>query len=309
MSSLLTKPTHIALKKILVATDFSRLSDRAMDYALSFARRYEASVVAAHIISPALYASPSTATMFEALDPLPYLDGVRRELTRRLEEICQNAADTGVKCHPVLVEGGISEELKRLVEDREIDLLVLGTNGAERWNRLVMGSVAESLVHNAKCPVLTVGPRVFRRAKFETTLKHILYATDFSAEATHAGPYALSLAQEYGSKITLVHVLPPELRSNSDRERLTRHFRADLEHLIPQDAQDWCEPEFVLEYGGSVEAIVELAEQRAADLIVLGTRKSNAGVLTYFKSGVAYHVMCRAECPVFTVTGETEYRG
>jgi nucleotide-binding universal stress UspA family protein len=90
---------------------------------------------------------------------------------------------------------------------------------------------------------------------------------------------------------------------------LTRHFRADLEHLIPQDAQDWCEPEFVLEYGGSVEAIVELAEQRAADLIVLGTRKSNAGVLTYFKSGVAYHVMCRAECPVFTVTGETEYRG
>ena len=75
------------------------------------------------------------------------------------------------------------------------------------------------------------------------------------------------------------------------------------------DAQNWCEPEFVLEYGSSVEAIVELAEQRTADLIVMGTRKSNAGVLTYFKSGVAYHVMCRAECPVLTVTGEREFLG
>jgi len=77
---------------------------------------------------------------------------------------------------------------------------------------------------------------------------------------------------------------------------------------VPEAAQAWCEPEFVLEYGGSAEAIVELAEQKAADLIVLGTRKSKAAVLTYFKSGVAYHVMCRAECPVLTVTGEKEYK-
>jgi nucleotide-binding universal stress UspA family protein len=309
MTTLTSPTTRIALKKILVATDFSSLSDRAMEYALSFARRYESTIIAAHVISPALYAMPSTATMYGALDALPYLDSVRRELTRRLEEVAQNALDTGVKCQPVLVEGGISEELKRLVEDRDIDLLVVGTHGAERWNRLVMGSVAESLVHNAKCPVLTVGPRVFRRAKFEAFLKHIIYATDFSAEATHAAPYAFSLAQEYGAKITLVHVLPPELRSNFDRERLTSYFRKELENMLPGEAHDWCEPEIVLEYGGSVEGIVELAEERAADLIVLGTRKSNAGVLTYFKSGVAYHVMCRAECPVFTVTGDKEFVG
>ena len=172
-----------------------------------------------------------------------------------------------------------------------------------------MGSVAESLVHNARCPVLTIGPRVFRRAKFEAVLKHIIYATDFSADAVHAAPYALSLAEEYDSKITLVHVLPPELRAQNDRERLRNFFKTELEKLVPEDAQAWCEPDFVLEYGGSGEAIVELAEERAADLIVLGTRKSNAGVLMYFKSGVAYQVMCRAECPVFTVTGEQEYRG
>ena len=309
MTTLASPSVRIGLKKILVATDFSPLSQRAMDYASSFARRYESTILAAHVISPAMYATPSTAVLYGALDPLPYLDGVRRELQHRLDELTLRASESGVECQSVLVEGGISEEIKRLVEERDIDLLVVGTHGAERWNRLVMGSVAESLVHNATCPVLTIGPKVFRRPKLEFSLNHILYATDFSAEATHAAPYALSLAQEFGAKITLVHVLPPELRSNADRDQLTKFFCDELEKLVPRAAQDWCEPEFVLEYGGSVQAIVELAEQRAADLIVLGTRKSNAGVLTYFKSGVAYHIMCRAECPVFTVTGEKEFLG
>lgn len=309
MTTLACPSVRIGLKKILVATDFSPISQRAMDYALSFARRYESTMTVAHVLSPALYATPSTAALYGALDPLPYLDGVKRELQHRLDELAQYAIDAGVKCNPVLLQGGIAEELKRQVDDRDMDLLVVGTHGAERWNRLVMGSVAESLIHNAACPVLTIGPRVFRRPRLEPSIKHVIYATDFSAESAHAAPYALSLAQEYGAKITLAHVLPPEMRSNAGRCLLLDHFHEELETLVPPDAQDWCEPEFVLEYGSSVEAIVELAEQRNADLIVMGTRKSNAGVLTYFKSGVAYHVMCRSECPVLTITGEREFLG
>lgn len=309
MATILSKPTHIALKNILVAVDFSRLSDRAMDYALSFARRYDSTVIAAHVISPALYTASSAASMYGGMDPLPYLDAVQRELKHRLEELASAAADSGVKCIPELVDGGIAEQLRAIADERDIDLIVIGTHGAERWDRLVMGSVAESVTHNARCPVLTVGPRVFRRPKFEASLKQIIYATDFSSDSVHAAPYALSLAQEYAAKITVAHVLPSALRTQQDREQLAAFFKHELEKLVPDEAQAWCEPDFVLEYGGCSEAIVELALERDADLIVLGTRKSNAGVLTYFKSGVAYQVMCRAECPVFTVTGAKEYRG
>jgi len=150
---------------------------------------------------------------------------------------------------------------------------------------------------------------VFRRPSLQATFKHIIYATDFSADAAHAAPYALSLAQEYGARITLAHIAPPEIRTHSDRERVLSSFKQELENLVPEDVRCWCDPEFVLEYGSSSEAIAELAEEGWADLIVLGTRRSNAGVLTYFKSGVAYQVMCRAECPVLTVTGEKEYKG
>lgn len=309
MSFVLTQPARIAIKNILVAVDFSRLSHRAMDYALSFARRYDSTVIAAHVINPALYAASSVTGMYGGVDPLPHLDGIRRELARRLEEFARAAADGGVKCIPEVVEGGIAEQLRFLAETHDVDLIVIGTHGAERWHRLVMGSVAESISHSAKCPVLTVGPRVFRRPQLEASFKHIVYATDFSAESAHAAPYALSLAEEFDAKITLVHVLPPESRGQAERDRLTNFFQDELKRLVPDYAEPWCEPEFVLEFGGSGEAIVELAEERSADLIVLGTRRSRAGVLTYFRSGVAYQVMCRAECPVFTITGEQEYRG
>jgi nucleotide-binding universal stress UspA family protein len=304
----LNKPARIALKNIIVATDFSRLSDRALDYALSFARRYDSTVIAAHVISPALYATPSSPSMYGGMDPLPFLDNVRRELKRRLDEVVSHAEDGGVKCVPKLVEGGIAEQVRFLADEVDADLIVLGTRGEERWERLVMGSVAESVVHSSKAPVLTVGPRVFRRPKLEASLKHIIYATDFSSDSVHAAPYAISLAEEFNAKITLVHVLPPELRTQQNQQTLLTYFHERLHRVIPADAQSWCEPEFVLEFGGSSEAIVNLAEERAADLIVLGTRKSG-GVLTYFKSGVAYKVMCHAECPVFTVAGEKEYRG
>lgn len=308
MTTLAGPTTRIALKKILVATDFSRLSDRALDYALSFARRYDSTVVAAHVISPALYATPSAASMYGGMDPLPYLDNVRRQLKHRLDEAASNAKDGGVKCIPKLVEGNIAEEVRLLAEEVDADLVVLGTRGEQRLERLIMGSVAESVVHSSKSPVLTVGPRVFRRPQLEASLKHIVYATDFSSDSVHAAPYAISLAEEFGAKITLVHVLPPEFRKHESQEGLLTYFNRQLQKLVPKEAQPWCEPEFILEFGGSSEAIVNLAEERNADLIVLGTRKSN-GVLTYFKSGVAYHVMCHAECPVFTVTGEREYTG
>ena len=303
----ISKPARIAIKNILVATDFSRLSNRALDYALSFARRYDSTVIATHVISPALYATPSTAAMYGGMDPLPYLHNVRRELTHRLNDLAIEVEEAGLICIPKLVEGDIAERLRVLAKEVDTDLIVIGTRGEERWERLVMGSVAESVVHSAQCPVLTVGPRVFRRPKLEASLKHIIYATDFSSDSAHAAPYAISLAEEFNAKITLVHVLPPELRAENQQVLLT-YFNERLQKLVPGDARPWCEPEFILEFGGSSEAIVNLAEERAADLIVLGTRKSS-GALTYFKSGVAYKVMCHAECPVFTVTGEKEYRG
>ena len=93
MFATISKPTRLGIKHIVAATDFSRLSDRALDYAFSFARRYDSTVFATHVISPSLYATPSAAALYGGMDPLPYLDNVRRELTHRLEEVAVNAQD------------------------------------------------------------------------------------------------------------------------------------------------------------------------------------------------------------------------
>lgn len=309
MSPTVSKSSRIALQNILVATDFSRLSDRAMDYALSFARRYESTVIAAHVICPDLYVAPALESAYGGIDPLPYLDGVRFEARHRIEEIATDASAGGLRCVPRLLEGGISEQLRLLADEVRADLMVIGTHGDERGDRLVMGSVAESIIHNARIPVMTVGPRVFRRPKLEASLRHIVYATDFSSDSASAAPFAVSFAEEYNAKLSVLHVLPPQRSLHDDQQMLTEHCYSELRKLVPEEARLWCDPEFILEYGATSETIVEFAEEHAADLIVLGTRKSKAPVLTYFKSGVAYHVISRAECPVLTVTGEKEFKG
>ena len=69
MSFALTKPPHIVIKNILVAVDFSGLL--AMDYVVSSARRYDSTLIAAHVIDPRLYAGPSEASMHGGIDSSP----------------------------------------------------------------------------------------------------------------------------------------------------------------------------------------------------------------------------------------------
>ena len=86
-------------------------------------------------------------------------------------------------------------------------LLVIGTRGYKGLARLVLGSTAEQLIHQATCPILTIGPGV-RPPKLPLSFQRIVYATDFSLEAAKAGVFALSFAQDFGAHLYLCHVLP-----------------------------------------------------------------------------------------------------
>jgi nucleotide-binding universal stress UspA family protein len=77
-------------------------------------------------------------------------------------------------------------------------------------------------------------------------------------------------------------------------------FKNELEELVPTDSRAWCEPECVLEYGHAADAILILAKERNADLIVMGARPAPV-LLSHFRAGVAYKVIAGASCPVLTV--------
>jgi nucleotide-binding universal stress UspA family protein len=211
--------------------------------------------------------------------------------------------------HKELIEAGeVAEVLRDLVRNYDIDLIVIGTGGRKGVDKLLLGSVAEEVFRTAECPVLTVGPHA-TAWEIDGHLRHILYATDFGPESVHALPYALSLAEENRARLTLLHVAPepgvalaepePGTRPVFDRDEMVIATKKQLRDLIPEGAQLWHEPEYVVPFGSPAENILAIAAQDV-DMIVLGVKRPTA-LTKHLGAGVAYKVVCDAACPVLSV--------
>src|SRR5579864_1404925 len=191
----------VSLAKIMVTTDFSPESDRALDYALALARRYDARIYLAHVLTPEpfLYAEP-------ALAEASY-EKVRQAAEQGMADILVSGKLRGVPHEVLLEEGNVWPVIEKLIEKHEIDLVVTATHGRGKVQKVLIGSVAEEIFRQANCPVLTVGPRVKDEPAREVELKNILFATDFGHGAEKAAAHAFSLAQEHGAKLTMLHVI------------------------------------------------------------------------------------------------------
>jgi len=292
---------RIALKNILFATDFSPCSNAALPYALSVARRYGATLHAAHVMptkTELILMSPeSWPTVAEEEDKRiqPYLD--------RLEEQLQAIP------HSVLTpRGGVAVLLAQIIEEREIDLLVLGTHGRAGVGKLFMGSVAEEVFRRSACPVLSIGPNVSCKPNGEIQFQRIVFATDFSENSLAALPYAVSLAEEDQAQLALLHVVEQPAAGIADLEIVRASLKRRLRELVPPEAEPWCHAECLVEFGQQfappANRILEIAGNQAADLIVLGVRpvRGMLGLATHLASTTA-HILTKASCPVLTARG------
>lgn len=287
----------VSLTRILVTTDFSTESDRALDYALALARRYDARIYLAHVIAPDpfLYAEP-------ALAQATY-EKVRQAAEQGMADILVSGKLRGVPHEVLLEEGNIWSAIEKLIGEHEIDLVVTATHGRGKVQKVLIGSVAEEIFRQADCAVLTVGPRVKDEPAREVELKNILFATDFGHGAEKAAAHAFSLAQEHGARLTMLHVIQEATAFTEESVRQQREAAVRrLEKLMPEGAENWCKPVFRATFGEATEEIITMARETNADLIVMGAKKmkSMAGHAPF---AIAYHVVTKAHCPVLTVRG------
>jgi len=130
--------------------------------------------------------------------------------------------------------------------------------------------------------------------------ERILVPTDLGPHAEFAIRYALSVAHENRAQISFMHVVPLEEASQHDCRPVVDAAFRKLEKLIPDDANQWCEPELKVEIGNPAKELVRYAETERPDLIVLGLpadKKFNG----HFRTGVTYNIVASAPCPVLTV--------
>jgi nucleotide-binding universal stress UspA family protein len=287
--------SRIQLKNILFATDFSHAAAAALPFAAEIAQRFGAKLFAVHAKTPENYALP-TAEIW------PVVNAELEKETDRLRQTLQEQFP-GVESDVLIGEGGVWGVLEAAAQEKQADLIVVGTSGRRGIGKFVLGSVAEEILRRAQCPVLTVGPHSPSGPPREAKFRKIVYATDFGDGAPAAAAYAVALAQEHQAHLTLLHVIEhPKVGELVRPQELEEAALDRLRALATGEAELWCEPKAMVRHGVPAEQILEVAEKEQADLIVLGVHNVK-GILrvTHLPTAVAHQVISHATCPVLTV--------
>jgi nucleotide-binding universal stress UspA family protein len=279
------------VKNILFATDFSSCSQAALPYARAIAERFGSTVHLVHILTP--------EPMIELpLDRYPELDA-DKDVAESTMNTLLAGKPLGKLAYTAKVERGqLWDVLKTYIEEKSIDLIVLGTHGRRGLKKLVLGSVAEQVFRLASCPVLTVGPEAMHRV-VDANFNTILFATDFYTGSQHALAYAVSMARASDAQLILLHAVVdsmevPDLALAGQR----------LADLISAETMHELKPEIIAAAGPAAETILKVARNKHADLIVMGAHHAGvSSVAAHLPWTTASKVVGEAHCPTLTVRG------
>lgn len=301
-------PTHeqiaakpIKLKKILCPTDFSDFSERAYDLGLSLARQYKAELFLLHVVRPVIIGYPEYAIPDSVNE---FYGELSEHADEQLREFAKVHAEGGVNPRVAVEEGVATESILHFAQENSIDMIVMATHGRRGFQRLTLGSVTERVMRRAGCPVLAVRrPEhdfVAPGSKGEPVhLRKILLCSDFSECSDQALQYAVSLATEYKSELSLLHVLE-HLPSPDQRESENSRVVHLLEGKIPQSVRDLCEVRTIVRVGKPFEEIIKEAGENQTDLVIVGVRGRNVLDLALFGS-TTQRVLQLGPCPVLAL--------
>lgn len=285
----------VTINRLLVPTDFSVASDTAFEYAMSIAVRYDAQIYVVHVIDSGpfdLIASESKSSE---------LAQVEEEARQKIEcMLTARGIPAGQYCI-VVTEGIVPNALQDIMRQHQIDLAVLGSHGRRAFKKLLMGSVAEEIFRMASCAVLNIGPNI-RPIVSRPELRHVLYPVEVAPDPSAAAKYAVSIAERYGGKLTLMNVMEDVPASASTRESFPIPVESWIDDHISRGSGLRSRVYFESGSGPAAEAILNYASNAAVDLIVLGLHPMDPIIAAHLpKPDTAYEVVSRAPCPVLTI--------
>lgn len=295
----------IQANRILHPTDFSEASAPALDRAIFLAQLFSAELHLLHAIVPYTEDTHDRGHLFPE----------REEIERRLTELALRDLESLVAperaADMVLVRSqrrgrSAGAVISAYCAELEIDLVVMGTHGRRGAGRLLLGSVAEEVVHGAPCAVATVPASVPTEPP-----RKLLVPLDFSRPAKLALAHAVEIARLTDGRLDLVHVVesyrfPPFYTSGggdalpSDLVELKGRAEAAMRELLDESGGAATPHAIHVVTGRAATAVVDQARHLGSDMIVTashGLTSIERGLL----GSVAERVVRTAPCVVLTL--------
>ena len=300
-------------KKILVPIDFSELSQKALVYAGACGERFGATVDLVHIAEP--------VPIFAGIDAVPIPVTDRKQLAileHRLAELAKELPPNSAG-RTIVRSGWALDEIISVAEELKTELIIVSSHGRSGLQRVLLGSTAEGIVRKAPCDVLVLRPderefvNVAGEKQFAFALKTIVVPIDFSDVSRKALGDAADLAKRFEAKLICLHVLEiipftePDPALVTELEVIRKSVTAATERTLQEflkEATSNIQRENILTFGAASREIMQLAEDRKADLIVMGTH-GKAGPGRFLLGSTTERVVRHAHEPTLVVRGQS----
>ena len=310
-------PKRLRLRKILVATDFSRQSMKALRYASSLAAKFGATVHLLYVLDPVQKPPRAIIQLPMVTEP--------ETIGRVAQRLLKNWA---IKLEiPLLANtcqvrrGKASRIIVQTASQDKADLIVLGTHGYAGLKRMIKGSTTEHVLHHSRCPVLIVRMRERdfvqqngggERRNQRDSIKTILVPIDFSRNSIVAVKYAARVASAFGATLRLFHAINPypetiggeripgETRSLLDAAR--KVARQQMDRLIRLTILRDVSWKTEVHVGSPIDQLCAISGSGDVDLIALS--KHGGSGLNLGLGRVVKGLVRGARCPLIVVPGD-----
>ena len=299
-------PAKLQIRNVLVPIDFSAPSLEAIEAALPLIKHFGADLHLVHVFEPDYPASSMVAI------PLVVPELEVGERVRRLRDVAEDYSVPLRRENIHAIKGRPFEEICRLAQEIDIDLIVITTRGNTGLKHLLLGSTAERVVRYSPCPVLVVRGSDSKKKSAQQleAFRKILVPVDFSDCSMKGLEYAKKLAREFRAKLILLHSIALQYYVASDEyarydlplllEQIDEAAKQQMRDLVQQTNWNGVEVETSIEISHAGQQICAEATERNAGLIAILTH-GRTGFKHVLLGSTAEYVVRHASCPVLVV--------
>jgi nucleotide-binding universal stress UspA family protein len=216
------------MKKILFPTDMTALAENAFRFGARIADAYQAEIITLHTYTVPLADQGMTPELYQDIAYSKEAHEITelQAFSRKLDAILDEEGISGLKIVHLLQQGFVVDEVIRIAEEENVDLIIMGTKGAENLLEVLWGTYTSNVVERAHCTVLSVPEAAVFKG-----FKKIAYATDFHELEDDAILELLHFAANFGSKVHFVHVSGKQDNWNSKKLQQLKNIGWLQDHI------------------------------------------------------------------------------
>lgn len=275
------------MKKIIIPVDFSSYSENALRTAAFIAKKDTAELIVVHMLefSHALISQSEVYVQEQAVFYLKLAE-------KKMKEFLNKSYLKDVIVTPIIKHYKIFSELKDIANEKEADLIVMGSHGVSGLKELFVGSNTEKVVRNSEVPVLVV-----KGAPVLAAFKNAVFACDFSKDDIIPYQKAKTLLNTLECTLQLLYVNSPydKFKSTEEQQKLFSVFLEAAEEDTALLNEIISVSDYTVERG-----ILQYANTHKTDLIIMATH-GKKGLAHFMDGSISEDVANHATLPVLTI--------